>query len=311
MHWEKRGLIFQAKGTYEWMMHHASIPCADKISEEVVRIYFGPRDSRGRTHTAFIDVEAGDPQRIIRVHDRPVLSPGQLGGFDDSGAMPSCIVNHEGRKYLYYIGWNEGVTVPYRNAIGVAVSDDNGISFTRVFPGPVIDRTCNEPFFTATPYILIENGLWRCWYASSTGYFVVEGKPEPVYQIKYAESDDGLSWRRPNLTCIPYQSESEANARPSVMKEDDKYLMWYCYRESVGYRTDKAKSYRMGYAESPDGLSWVRMDDRVGIDRSESGWDSMMIAYPNVYEHGGRKYMLYCGNGFGEAGFGYAVMSEC
>lgn len=308
--WEKKGLIFTAGGQHEWMAHHASIPCADKISDDVVRIYFGPRDAQGRTHTAVIDVDADNPARIIRLHDRPVLSPGEIGAFDDSGAMPSCIVNRGARKYLYYIGWNRGVTVPYRNAIGVAVSEDGGTTFTRVFPGPVIDRTRDEPFFTATPYVLIENGLWRCWYASSTGFVAVDGRPEPVYQIKYAESDDGFSWRRPNIACIPYRSEGEANARPSVMKENGRYRMWYCYRGSDGYRTDKDASYRLGYAESPDGCNWERMDERVGIDRSPAGWDSQMIAYPNVYIHKGRKYMLYCGNGFGEAGFGYAVLAE-
>ncbi|MGZ5435068.1 MAG: hypothetical protein ACXWID_09000 [Pyrinomonadaceae bacterium] len=310
MRWEKKGLIFKADARYEWMTHHASIPCADKLSEEVVRIYFGPRDSRGRTHTAFIDVEADDPRRIIRVHDQPVLSPGELGGFDDSGAMPSSVVNWEGRKLLYYIGWNQGVTVPYRNAIGVAVSEDGGTTFTRVFPGPIIDRTLNEPFFTATPYVMVEDGLWRCWYASSTGYVLVNGKVEPVYQIKYAESDDGLVWRRPNITCIAYKSKNEANARPSVIKEGSRYRMWYCYRGSVGYRTDPAQSYRLGFAESSNGLDWERRDEVVGIGRSSEGWDSEMIAYPNVYEHRGRKYMLYCGNGFGASGFGYAVLVE-
>ncbi|HEY5883438.1 MAG TPA: hypothetical protein VIT88_02065 [Pyrinomonadaceae bacterium] len=310
MRWEKKGLIFKADGRYEWMSHHASIPCADKLSDEVVRIYFGPRDSQGRTHTAFIDVDADNPSQIARVHDRPVLSPGPLGAFDDSGAMPSCIVNYDGRKYLYYIGWNQGVTIPYRNAIGVAVSEDGGTTFTRVFPGPVIDRNKDDPFFTATPYILLEEGVWRCWYTSTTGFVVVDGKPTPVYQIKYAESDDGFVWRRPNITCIPYTSEGEANARPAVCKDGDKYRMWYCYRGSINYRTEKTQSYRMGYAESADGLVWERMDDQVGIERSDSGWDAEMIAYPNVYEHKGRKYMLYCGNGFGEAGFGYAVLEE-
>ena len=74
-------------------------PIADKVSDDVLRIYFGPRDRQGRTRTAFIDVDADDPSRILRVHDRPVLDLGKPGAFDDSGAMPSCIVNDGGRKY--------------------------------------------------------------------------------------------------------------------------------------------------------------------------------------------------------------------
>ena len=43
--------------------------------------------------------------------------------------MPACAIEHRGRVLLYYSGWNRGVTVPYRNAVGIAVSDDDGDTF--------------------------------------------------------------------------------------------------------------------------------------------------------------------------------------
>lgn len=310
MRWIKKGLIFRTAGQFPWMVHHACVPVAHKISPEVLRIYFGPRDSNGRTLPAFIEVDADEPSRVLYVHDKPVLELGSLGAFDDSGVMPSCIVEHGGVLFLFYIGWNQGVTVPYRNAIGLAASDDGGVSFRRVFEGPVIDRSQLEPYFTASPFVIFENGLWRAWYASATRFRLIDGSAEPVYQVKYAESDDGRAWRRPNVVCLEYSFDGEANARPSIIVENGVYRMWYCFRGSVGYRTDKAQAYRIGYAESLDGVRWQRMDDRVGIERSDSGWDSVMMAYPFVYEHRGIKHMLYCGNGFGESGFGYAVLSE-
>lgn len=312
MRWEKKGVIFSAAGQHEWMAHHACVPVADKIGEDVLRIYFAPRDRQGRSHAAFIEVEADNPANILYVHDRPLLSPGRLGTFDDSGVMPSSLVERQGRKYLYYIGWNQGVTVSYRNSVGLAVSDDGGRSFERLFEGPVVDRTMTEPYFCASPFALYDadDGKWKLWYASSTGWTVVHGHPEPLYQIKYAESDDGIHWIRNNITCLEYSFEGEANARPTVIKENGRYRMWYCFRGSVDYRTDKAQSYRLGYAESPDGINWTRMDEAVGIERSAAGWDSAMMEYPFVYEHKGRKHMLYNGNGFGETGFGYAVLIE-
>jgi hypothetical protein len=310
MRWEKRGLIFHVHDNHEWMAHHACLPIADPVDERVLRIYFGPRDRQGRTVTTFIEVEADDPAHVLYVHDRPVLSLGRLGTFDDSGVMPSCLVNHGGRKWLYYIGWNRSVTVPYRNSIGLAVSDDGGLTFTRVHEGPIVDRSPVEPFFCASPFAMVDDGLWRLWYTSSTGWLVVHGHPEPVYQIKYAESTDGVHWRRENRTCLEYTFEGEANARPTVIKRDGLYRMWYCFRGSVDYRSAKAQSYRIGYAESADAVHWTRRDDRVGIERSVEGWDSVMMAYPFVYEHRGQTYMLYNGNGFGETGFGYAVLVE-
>ncbi len=311
MRWIKKGLIFTSENQYEWMAHHACVPIPDKVNDEVLRIYFGPRDRQGRTRTAFIEVEADNPSNVLYVHDRPVLDLGKLGTFDDSGAMPSCIVNHDGKKYLFYIGWNLGVTVSYRNSIGLAVSEDGGLSFNRVFEGPVVDRTPVEPYFCASPFAMVDdNGKWKLWYASSTGWVVVHEKAEPLYQIKYAESDDGRYWTRNNTTCIEYTFEGEANARPTVIKENGLYRMWYCFRGSIDYRTNKEESYRLGYAESHDGIKWTRKDEEVGIERSAEGWDSMMMEYPYVYEHRGRKYMLYNGNGFGVTGFGYAVLDE-
>jgi hypothetical protein len=308
--WIKKGVIFRVDGNYEWMAHHACVPVADRIDDTRLRIYFGPRDTQGRSHTTFLETDADDPSKVLYVHDRPLLSPGPLGAFDDSGVMPSCIVDHEGRKYLYYIGWNRGVTVPYRNSVGLAVSDDGGITFQRVFPGPVLDRTRDEPFFCASPFVMIDEGIWKAWYASATGWVVVDGHPEPVYVIKYAESRDGRVWDRTNITCIEPSFPDEANARPVVLRDGDRYRMWYCFRGSVGYRTNPETSYRIGYAESRDGVRWTRLDDRVGIERSADGWDSVMMEYPWVYEHRGRKHMLYNGNGFGETGIGFALLDE-
>jgi len=310
MRWTKKGLIFTVDNISDWMAHHACVPVADKISEEILRIYFAPRDKTGRSRATFFEVEADNPSHVTYVHDRPVLDLGPLGTFDDSGVMPSCIVNREGKKYLFYIGWNQGVTVPYRNAIGLAVSNDGGLTFERVFPGAVVDRNQSEPYFCASPFVLIDGGKWRLWYASCTGFPIINRKPEPVYQIKYAESVNGFDWKRPNTTCIQYSFSGEANARPCVLKEKGLYRMWYCFRGSIDYRTSKRESYRLGYAESLDGINWTRLDHLVGIERSPDGWDSEMIEYPFVYEHRGQKFMLYNGNGFGETGIGYAVLED-
>lgn len=304
--WEKRGRFFQADGQFPWMAHHASVPVAHPLSPDVLRVYFAPRDEQGRSRGAFVDVDPADPARIRRLHEEPALDLGRLGTFDDSGVMPTCVVDADGEKYLYYVGWNQGVTVPYRNAVGVAVSTDGGVTFSRVHEGPVVDRSRDEPFFTASPFVLRESGTWRMWYASSTGWLVVDGCPEPLYVIKYAESDDGLNWRRENITCIEPKHPEEANARPWVVATSSGYQMWFCYRQSRGYRTDPATSYRIGYAESSDGVSWQRLDEEAGIDVSPEGWDSVMLTYPSVYEHEGVRRLLYNGNGFGETGIGYA-----
>jgi hypothetical protein len=82
--------------------------------------------------------------------------------------------------------------------------------------------------------------------------------------------------------------------------------MWYTFRAQPTVAT-----YRIGYAESPDGIAWERMDHLMKqFDVSDSGWDSEMLSYGRVLKHNGIIYMLYNGNGYGKTGFGLAVLEE-
>ena len=92
------------------------------------------------------------------------------------------------------------------------------------------------------------------------------------------------------------------------MRENGIYKMWYSYRSIEGYRTDQTRSYRAGYAESKDNISWERKDGQAGLELSSDGWDSQMISYPYVLDYGDKRYVFYNGNGFGKTGFGYAVI---
>ena len=310
MKWIKKGLVFKADHNYDWMVSHTSIPVADPINDELLRIYFGTRDKHGRSFTTYLEVLADDPRKIRYVHDEPILSLGKLGTFDDNGIMPSWIVNHGGKKYLYYIGWNPQVTVTYRLSIGLAISEDGGQSFKKYSEGPICDRDVEEPYFNTAPCVIVDGPNWKMWYVSCTGWKVVSKRAEPRYHIKYALSDDGIHWQRTNRVCIDYDSFTEAIGRPCVFPVNGTYRMLYSYRSIRNYRTDPGQSYRLGFAESSDGIQWLRRDNEVGIDRSATGWDSEMLEYSHVFVSKRGTYLFYNGNGFGQSGFGYAVLGE-
>ncbi len=308
--WLKKGVILNIENYNDWMISHACVPTAINIDENTTRIFYSPRNKNGKSIPTYFDVEADNPTKVKYIHDKPILELGELGTFDDDGIMPCSAVRvSDSCIYLYYVGWNPSVSVPYRNAIGLAISNDNGQTFERAFKGAIVERSKQEPFFTASPYVIRENDKWHLWYASSTGFVVVNGKPEPLYEIKYAHSFDGIDWIRPNITCIPPSKKYECTARPTVIIENEIYKMWFTYRGSFDYR-DGAESYKIGYAESKDAVNWVRNDELSGIKLSEEGWDSKMQTYPSVIEIGTKKYMFYNGNGFGKTGIGLAEWIE-
>jgi len=306
--WEKRRRIFVPDGSIPWMRTHASLPVADLLDEaKTLRVYFAGRDDNGRSRIGYTDFDPRAPEIQGDLSREPVLPLGDRGTFDDNGMMPSCVVSDGRYKYLYYIGWNPQVTVSYRLAIGLAVSEDGGRTYRRYSDGPLLDRDRAEPFFNTAPCVIRERGQWRMWYVSCTGWEQVHDHPEPRYHVKYAESNDGISWRRTGIVCIDYDGIAQAIGRPWVVRLGDRYGMWFSYRGLVDYRADRRTSYRLGYAESSDGLRWDRKPDPAGLERSATDWDSVMLCYASVISIRERMHCFYNGNGFGLSGFGYAV----
>lgn len=304
--WMKIANVFQPDYQLDWMNSHASVPCIDRVKDDIFRVYFGTRDNDNCTSIGYFEFDIRRPTEILNVSEKPVLSKGELGTFDDSGTMPSFLVVHRGTKYLYYIGWNLGVTVPFRNFTGLAISEDNGVSFKRVSKAPVLDRDDIDPFFCTGPGVFIDQNIWRMWYVSCTKWEITAGKPKHFYHLKYAESVDGIRWKKTGQVAVDYEYKNEyAISSPRVIKEDGIYKMWYSYR--AGPRGD---TYRIGYAESKNAVTWERMDSDVGLDVSKEGWDSEMVCYPCLFDHKGRRYMLYNGNDYGKTGIGLAVLNR-
>ncbi|MBU0587851.1 MAG: hypothetical protein KJ852_15295 [Gammaproteobacteria bacterium] len=312
MTWLKRGLIFDPGVQAPWVHSHAQVPTAFEMPH-CIRVFYAGRNQKGTSFITYVDVNKDDPACIEYVHNAPILPLGKTGTFDDEGMMPSEVVVDKETVYMYYSGWNRRLTSPYHNATGLLVSQDGGNSFERAFEGPVLDRIPTEPYLAVTPTVLIDDGVWKMWYVSGLSWQEIEGKFEPVYVIKHAYSSDGVSWVRPPEVCIPPKHELEAFSRPCVIKDGALYKMWFCFRESVDYRGGRG-SYRLGYAESEDGFSWVRKDHLVDWMREAEAWECEMQCYPHVIDvesgRGKKRYMFYNGNGFGRSGFGYAEWQE-
>jgi hypothetical protein len=309
MRWVKKGLIYTAGNDFPWMKDRAIAPVCQLRPDGILRIYFSSRDHQGRSTPIFLETDPAKPEDVVRVVGTPILPFGEIGSFDDNGILSSSIVEAEGKSYLYYVGWNPRVTVPYHLSIGLAVSND-GEHFTKFSDGPILDRSREEPFFNTAPFVLKGADKWRMWYVSATGWKLIDGNPEPLYNVKYATSTDGVEWIRTGAVAIQNDEFAEAVGKPFVFTEDGTFKMIYSYRNSINYRTDPRTSYRLGYAESNDGEDWTRKDADLGLVFSESGWDSVMMEYASSYLHEGKRYVVYNGNGFGESGFGYAVREE-
>ena len=308
MSWEKIGLIFDVSSyNLPWLKSHAMMP-TPLLLERKIRIYYTGRDCKGQSRISYFDVQSHDPRKVLYVHDKPLLNIGKVGTFDDCGTVATYAMKYGTQVLLYYNGYNVRNTVPWSNSIGMAVSQDEGNSFKKIFEGPVMDRNRHDPYFTITPWIYRCNDVWHMWYTSGIGWKEIDGKQEPLYVIKYATSVDGLAWTRENTTCIKPSFPDEANARATVVKDGELLKMWFCYRGSNDFR-DGVDSYRIGYAEAlADKPSiWTRDDAKAGIAIGSEEYDNKMQAYPAVVDVENQRYLFYSGNGFGYAGVSAAA----
>lgn len=290
------------------MRSHAQVPTL-LVKDDRLRIYFASRPEKSLSLTTYVDLDLDDFSNVLYLHPEPIIDLGGPGTFDEHGIMPSSVVEKDGAVYLYYSGWSRGTSVPYSNYTGLAISEDGGSSFKKFGEEPIIGRNIHEIYSATSPCVYCSGGLWHMWYSSGTHWIEVGDKLEHTYDIKYAQSEDGMRWVQTNQTAIKQRSKYEALTRPTVVNLCEKHHMWFCYRGSKDFR-DGQDSYRIGYAWSEDLKVWTRNDQISGIDVSPSGWDSKMIAYPAVARVRDRVIMFYNGNNFGAYGFGYAELDE-
>jgi beta-1,2-mannobiose phosphorylase / 1,2-beta-oligomannan phosphorylase len=186
------------------------------------------------------------------------------------------------RFYMWYTGQN---FTNGRGAIGLAVSD-NGLSWTRVGNEPVLAPAADwEKTSLMCPFVLHEERRFRMWYSGGEMY--------EADAIGYAESDDGITWRRPYdkpvFTTSGKGWESDRVAAGSIVRDADSYLLFY-----VGFASGFEKS-SIGVARSKDGVSgWESFPGNPIMEAGKPGsWSDCNVYKPFVLKRDGEWYMWF------------------
>ncbi len=314
--WKKLGRIFnpQEVTNRNWLKEFAQAPSV-LVFDKFIRVYFSCRpapDANGQyvSYSAFVDLNRSNLFDILNLASKPIFELGNKGTFDEFGTYPTSVIKINNEVRAYYGGWTRCESVPFNVAIGMGISQNNGETFTKYGDGPILSYSPDEPFILSGPKIRKFNEIFYLFYIAGKKWVLDGNKPEPVYKIRMALSDDGVNWIKHGKNLIEsILEEDEAQASPDVFFFNGKYHMFFCYRYSINFR-GKEKGYRIGYAHSDDLKNWIRDDSKVGIDVSIEGWDSEMISYPHVFELDEKVYMLYLGNQVGRYGFGLSELAE-
>lgn len=302
MKWEKIGQIFEVEPIGNKLKSHAANPLPIHLNDDVFRIFYNGRDESNRSSVGYVDIDILS-QEIKKVCSKPVLVHGDKNSFYCDGIS---IGNHykslNNENLVLFMAWQTPKNGHWRGDVGrIKISED--YSSLSVYPDkPFMGVDAEDEVSLSYPFVIYDQGIFKMWYGSTITWKAENG--EMIHVIKYATSQDGESWEKHGIA-IPYElNEAQAFSHPSIIINENGYHMWY------SYRSGKGEKYRIGYAHSVDGVVWKRDHDKVGIDVSESGWDSEMICYPSVFKHQNNLYIMYNGNEHGKQGFGLAILKD-
>ncbi len=307
MIWEKKGKICDSRDfDLPWFKSNIMVPLPYLVNDSCLRIFVGMCDQDTVSRVGYVDVRTEKTSEIIGVSEKPLIDIGDDGCFDDNGVVTASIIEVDNALYMYYSGYQTCVKVPYLIFTGVAVSYDRGNSFKKVSARvPILDRIDGECGTRCVPFVIKAEDKFRMWYTADadSGWVDGENKKLPLYNLKHCVSESPVEWpRTPGKVSVGLKGTDEHGiAKCTLWQEDGLYKIIYSIR-------NLSKMYRLGYAESVDGIEFLRKDDLGGIDVSASGWDSEMIAFAERIEVGDKTYLFYCGNHYGRDGMGYAEL---
>jgi hypothetical protein len=303
-YWKKLGQIYVPKegARHPKLETHAANPLPVHLENNVYRVFFSGRDESNRSSVGAVDIDLLK-FRVVNEYYSPFFEHGPEGSFFSEGVSIGNCYESKGVRYMLFMGWQNPANEHWRGDIGRLIVTSE-LSLELESSEPFMGCGEIDPISLSYPWVKSHPSKgYDMWYGSTLSWDA--GNGEMLHVINHASSDDGHDWHRTGLS-IPYElGIAQAFSRPTVIQNSNGgYEMWFSYRSGAG------EKYRIGYAESENGITWKLANDKAGITVSDSDWDSEMIEYPFVFDHEGSHYMLYNGNGYGKTGFGLAVLID-
>jgi len=292
MKWVKLGLIYEPKNKNEFIITHCANPLAFNLEKNIYRIFYNGRNKDNKSSISYFDFNI----ETLKIKED---FEGSFFNFQDDtfysdGISIGNIWEIEGKKFLNFMGWKAPKNKHWYGQIGYFEFENNSLKNPKILLG--INEL--DKISLSYPHIMYDNNIYKMWYGSTVDWTSENG--EMIHVIKYATSIDCLKWDIHDI-CIPYKLNiQQAFSRPTVIKINNEYHMWYSFRSGDG------TPYRIGHCKSSNGIEWAV--EEPGIYCSENGWDSQMICYPFVFKHNDYFYLLYNGNDFGKTGIGIAKL---
>jgi len=251
-----------------------------------------------------------DGYNWIKYSGNPVLTPGVGGSWDDTfTGLAGVLFNEDSTGFdMWYTGSNsnttEGWEIGYASApFGEPKSFDN--TWYRYPDNPVF-KGRDGAWDRASVYnhsIIFDEETYHMWYSGYDG-------ENSGSRIGYAYSDNGMEWERENNPVLNKGTNNSWDnfsvQQPCVLYDGTTWHMWY-----TGINTAGLATRRIGYATSPDSISWTKYGNNPVLEPGQAGsWDEQWVGWCKVLFVNGRYHMWYSGGNGTEIQIGHATSRD-
>jgi photosystem II stability/assembly factor-like uncharacterized protein len=239
-------------------------------------VYKQTVDHRSMTSNVYLPL-------VLRTATQYALNSSGVIGWDSANVIDPVVITDSG----HYKMWFTGVGRDGISRIGYATST-NGSHWTKYAGNPVLDIGTGGDWDTdgmRVDAVIKEGATYRMWYESG-GY----------QHLGLATSTDGLHWIKyagnPVFDVGPSASWDEGIASFSaVISDSGSYKMWYAGAGASGF----GGPIRIGYASSPNGITWTKLISNPVLGVGPSTWDAAWVIDPSVVSDGVTYKMWYSG----------------
>jgi hypothetical protein len=252
--------VISHEGSGSWEELTAFLPFAF-IHDGIVYMFYTGLDMNGVSSIGL--ATSSDGYFFDKYYGNPVFTPSS-SGFDSYCINQGIVIEDVSGWIMYYNARELPGNGP-GPSIGRATSQDLTGPWVRS-SGPVLSAGSpgewDSEFIVPNNVFPLDNGGFIMFYSAGDNFMSGSG-----YQIGLATSTDGIAWTKyndPSTTTHPY-AESDPVLKTGAPGEWDSALAWECsvQKKAGGYDMYYSgfmnnMGTELGYATSPDGISWTK-----------------------------------------------------